>query len=166
MTTDIRFIVKEHAITRDFPACLIYGEMQGPIISGEFAGSQMIQVVPCPDWATTKYDDQFVGRMVPTALVDHGFDYPLRDATTGKFRKYLAYAERESGDLSRQDICRTLIASSDSFADILEHAYAHARYKNERARYRLVNCDESKPISQCLFDPEDIANSWYWEAAQ
>jgi hypothetical protein len=165
MATDIRFFVKEHALTRDFPVNMIYGELYGPIISGEFAGSQMIRVTECPEWALTKYDNALVGRLIPTALINHGFEYPLRDAKTGKFRKFLVYAEQDNGDAPHEDIS-ALIASSDSFAEALEHAYAHGRYKNQRALYLLVNGDESKPISQSLFDPDAPEKSWVWEAAK
>jgi hypothetical protein len=162
MTTDIRFFVKEHALTRDFPVCLIYGELYGPIISGEFAGSQMIRVCECPEWALTKYDSALVGRLVPTALIKHGFEYPAydRDRNYRKFVVRIAFADAAPVPYFDADV----IASADSFSDALEHAYAHARFKQKKATYVIV--DSSRAIAKSLFDPEDAANSWVWGAAE
>lgn len=164
MNSDIRFLVKEHAITRDFPECLIYGELCGPVVSGEFSGSQVIRVVSCPDWAPTKYSDELAGRLIPTALTNHGFDFPLRDITTGHFRKFLVYATFERDGSPHQDIA-ALVASAESYADALEHAYAHARYKNGHTSYSIVDRDKQNVVCHSTFYPNDPAKSWVWEAA-
>lgn len=166
MNSDIRFIVTtEHAVTRDFPlGMLLYGQLCGPVVSGEFAGSQMIKVLACPEWAPYKYDEQFAGRLIPTALISHGFDYPIHDSLGG-VRKFLLYAEcfvsieSEGGQAE-------LIASSDSYADILEHAYSHARFIKDERRYQIVKHASMKGISHCYFYPDDADKSWVWEAAK
>jgi hypothetical protein len=162
MNSDIRFYVAntDHALTREFwPTILFYGQLCGPVISGEFAGSQMIKVVEAPDWAPFKYGDQFVGRLIPSSLTAHGFDFPVRDLTTDGYRKFLVYTNTVEEDTTH------LIASADSYADALEHAYAHARFANHERRYIIVDRDKAEVICQAMFHPDDAANSWAWGAA-
>jgi len=167
MNSDIRFIVTtEHAVTRDFPRDqILYGQLCGPVISGDFSGSQMIKVLACPEWAPYKYDDQFAGRLVPTALISHDFDFPIYDAT-GKVRKFLLYVGSPEWGQSETGDKGSLIASSESYADILEHAYAHARYIQDSGSYKIVNLEKMKPVSRAFFYPDDADKSWVWEAAK
>lgn len=162
MNIDIRFYVNtEHPVTRDFsPTLLFYGQLCGPVISGEFAGSQMIKVLECPEWAQFKYSADLVGRLIPTSLVLHGFDFPLRDITTGQLRKFLVYTHIEREDTTH------MIASAESYADALEHAYAHARFANQERRYSIVDRDKSALICRATFNPENPSESWAWEAGK
>lgn len=162
MNSDIRFYVNtDHPITRDFsPTLLFYGQLCGPVISGEFAGSQMIKVLECPEWAPVKYSDVLAGRLIPSVLVAHGFDFPVRDLTTDGFRKFMVYTHTEREDTTHP------IASADSYADALEHAYAHARFANQERRYSVVDRDQGAVICQATFYPGDPANSWAWRSGK
>ena len=166
MNSDIRFnVIEDNPAIKGIPlGMLFYGQLCGPVISGEFQGSQMIRVLECPEWAPFKYDKQFVGRLIPTALVSHGFDFPVHDSLGG-VRKFLLYAECFVS-IESEGGANELIASADEYADILEHAYAHARYIKDERRYQIVNHATMKGISHCYFYPDNAADSWVWGASK
>jgi hypothetical protein len=172
MNTDIRFVLlEEHPMVKGLPqGVLLYGVLCGPVIGGEFNGSQMIKVVEFPDWAPQKYkwSPEYEGRLVPSALVTHAFEYPIHHPDHSNVRPqatrpFLLY-EYDASEEVLSDA--SLIATADDYATILEHAFAHARYIQKRRKYEIVSHETMKPISHCLFDPEDANGSWVWEAAK
>jgi hypothetical protein len=160
MKSDIRFsVVKEHKMVEDLlDQVLFYGELCGPVMSGEFVGSQMIRIVECPDFAKFRYDARFVGRLVPSALVSHGFDYPLydEDRKLRKFKLILKAAPEHEQPL----------ASAESFADVLEHAYAHSRaYPMGNGTYYIINTQTEREICHA-FKQTGSNDALSWEQSE